>query len=638
VRPPAQLRVPLALLALAPAALLLAAAGVLTQPAANLLAYGAIYAILAISLNQLTGYGGQLSFGHAALLGVGGFTTGIVADRLALPGPAGLPVSLALAILAGGVAALLIGLPALRLRGVYMAIVTFAFADAFENYVFNIQELTGLGSGITVARPFLGPVKLTLSSEMLALALVLLALAWLLDARLLATRPGRALLAIRESEPVAASFGVPVAAEKLRAFVLSGMLAGLAGCLFAYQVQVVTKGSFTALASLSFLIIVVVGGLGARWGVVASAVLFTVLPQALVGLAQWQGPLLAALLIVTLATHPGGLPEQFEKLRERRELRRRGLEPDAAPRAGTPEAGVAGAEPHGGAIVGSRPARLEREDRGETGNAGLSGARAEMLALPGSGAELHVEGVSVSFRGLQAVAGAGLSVPAGAAVGLIGPNGAGKSTLFNVISGFQRADAGRVLLDGRDISRLPPHRRARLGLGRTFQQVGLVQRATVLDNLLLAQQTTLTYGHVAGLLALPRARRQEREARERAAELLEEVGLSAYAGLRVGVLSTGQQRLLELACAVASEPRLLLLDEPSAGMSPAAAEHLAEQLRRLRRRHATGLLLIEHHIPLVLEVCETCFVMDGGEVIASGPVREVVRRPEVVTAYLGEAV
>ncbi|HEV3231179.1 MAG TPA: ATP-binding cassette domain-containing protein, partial [Candidatus Dormibacteraeota bacterium] len=515
---PAQLRTPLAILLLAPLALLLSAAGLLSPPVANVLAYGAIYAILAISLNQLTGYGGQLSFGHAALLGVGGFVTGITVNRLALPPGTGLPAALLASMAVGGLVALLVGLPALRLRGVYLAIVTFAFADAFENYVFNIQELTGLGSGITVPRPFVGPVQLTASVGMLALILVFLALAWLVDARLLATRPGRALLAIRENESVAASFGVPVAAEKLRAFVLSGAIAGLAGCLFAYQVTVVTKSSFTVLASLSFLIIVVVGGLGARWGVVTAAVLFTALPQLLVGLAGWQTPVLSALLIVTLARYPGGLPEQVAHFRERRELRRRGLRPQAAGRAGAPEVD---------AVSGDLP---EIGDPGPAASSVAVTASADhtVLHLPGAAAELRVEGVTVNFRGLRAVCGAALTVPAGAAVGLIGPNGAGKSTLFNVISGFQRPDTGTVHFDGHEITRLPAHRRARLGIGRTFQQVGLVQRATVLDNLLLAQQPALGYGYVWGLAASPRSRREEREARERALELLHEVGLSAY--------------------------------------------------------------------------------------------------------------
>jgi branched-chain amino acid transport system ATP-binding protein len=185
---------------------------------------------------------------------------------------------------------------------------------------------------------------------------------------------------------------------------------------------------------------------------------------------------------------------------------------------------------------------------------------------------------------------------------------------------------------------MPAHARAALGIGRTFQQVGLVAGMTVMENLLLSQHVALSYGATAGIAGVTWSRRAEKQARERARELLDEVGLSAYADLRVRLMSTGQQRLVELACAVACRPRLLLLDEPSAGMSPAAAEHLAEQLARLRRQYGTALLLVEHHIPLVMAVCETTYVLDSGRILAQGPTETAMSRPEVVDAYLGEAV
>ncbi|MHB8509874.1 MAG: branched-chain amino acid ABC transporter ATP-binding protein/permease [Candidatus Dormibacteria bacterium] len=602
-----QLRVPLLILGLALAAAVSGATGLLTQPGANILSYGVIAAILAISLNLVMGYAGQLSLAQASFLGLGSFVTGFTVARVGPTSPWSLPAALLVSVLVGAAVAVAVGLPALRLRGVYLAVATFAFADAFENYIFNLQELTGLGSGITVHRPFLGSFQLRTSSSMLAFVLAWLAVAWLLDSRLLSIRHGRALLAIRENEQVASSFGVPVWREKLRAFLISGALAGLAGCLFAYQVSVVVKASFLLQASLTYLIVVVVGGLGSRPGVVASAVLFTLLPRWFTFLAGWDLILLSGLLVYTLVRHPGGLPEQVADIRERRELRRRHLQGDDD-------------------VAGARPVILEDpEDQ-------------EILPIPTRGGHLQVEGVSVRFGGLDALVEVSLEVPAGASVGLIGPNGAGKSTLFNVISGFQRPLAGRILFEGREITGRPSHARAELGISRTFQQVGLVRGATLLENLLLAQHTTLDYGAAAGLLAFPGVRRRERDARERAMGLLDEIGLSAFADLRVGVLSTGQQRLVELACAVASRPRLVLLDEPSAGMSPAASEHLAEQLVRLRRRYSTGLLLIEHHIPLVMAVCETTYVLDSGRLLATGPTAEVIRRSDVVTAYLGEAV
>jgi len=599
------LRGPIIILLLAYAAVFGGIAGILTQAQANILSYGVIAALVALSLNLIMGYAGQISLAQASFQGLGAFVTGFVVAHLGASSPVGLPASLVASVLIGALIAVVVGLPALRLKGIFLAVATFAFADAFENYIFNVQQLTGLGSGITVPRPWLGPLHLDSSSAMLGFGLVCLAVVWLLDARLLDTRHGRALLALREDEQVAASFGVPVSREKLRAFLISGALAGLAGCLFAYQVQVVVKSSFLLEVSLTYLIVIVVGGLGSRQGVVAAAVLFTLLPRWFVWLQGWDVIATSALLVYTLVRHPGGLPEQLTEVRERRELKRR--------------------QETGDEVVGVRP---ELRDEGD----------GEVLPLPVTGGELTVQNVSVHFGGLNALVDVSLEVAPGECVGLIGPNGAGKSTLFNVISGFETPSRGTVLFEGRDITKAPAHARAALGIGRTFQQVGLVRDATALDNLLLAQHTSLPYGAAAGLLFSAGSRRLEREARERAKALLDEVGLADFAGLRVRVMSTGQQRLLELACAVASRPRLLLLDEPSAGMSPAAAEHLAEQIRRLRHRYATGILLIEHHIPLVLALADRCYVLDSGEVLVSGPTAATIGRPEVVTAYLGEAV
>ena len=595
---------PVFIAALAVMFFVLGATHALSSAQAAIIDYAVIAGILALSLNLLMGYAGQISLAQASFLGLGSFVTGFVVSHLGDNHGLGLPLSLLLSVVIGAIVAMVVGLPAIRLRGVYLAIATFAFADAFDNYIFNIQKLTGLGSGVTVGRPRLGPWHLATDATLLSFALIFLAIVWLLDTRLMSIRHGRALLAIREDEQIASSFGVPVTQEKMRAFLMCGAIAGLAGSLYAYQVQVIVKSSYALQISLFYLIVVVVGGLGSRYGVVASAALFTLLPYWFTFLKGWDIIIAPALLIVTLVRNPGGLPDHFQRLRDARELKRR--------REG--EEDIAGLRPK---IVG-----IERD-------AVVAPADAELL---------RVESISVTFGGLNAVNDASLEVRSGAAVGLIGPNGAGKSTLFNVISGFEQPRSGRVFFEGNDITTAPSHERAALGISRTFQHVGLVRRATLLDNLMLAQHTRLDYGAIVGLTALGGSRRLEDESRANALELLDEIGLADFADLRVEVLSTGQQRLVELACAVASRPRLVLLDEPSAGMAPAAAEHLAEQLARLRKNFSTALLLIEHHIPLVTAVCDTTYVLDAGSVIASGPVRKVIKQPEVVTAYMGEAV
>ncbi|HUZ42830.1 MAG TPA: branched-chain amino acid ABC transporter ATP-binding protein/permease [Acidimicrobiales bacterium] len=596
--------VPLACVALAIVLPLAGAAGVINQPDIDVFSYGVLAGMLALSLNIITGYAGPVSLGQVAFLGMGAFTTGLVATKLHLPLTLAFLVAVVGSTAVGALAALVVGLPALRLRGIYLALSTFAFADAVDHYFFNVQQLTGLGSGITVPRPHVLGINLHEASRYVVVPLIGLALVWMFDVRLRHGRLGRALVAIRENEDVAASFGVRVAWSKLAAFMASGAVAGFTGALFAYQVTVVNHSSFTFDQSLFYLIIVVVGGLGSRGGVLVAGMLFTALPRWLSFLQEWNLIVASLLLVITLARHPGGLPSMWAEARDRRALQKGQDDLDA--------------------VLPTMGRRRLAEDA-QAGAAGESGR----------GARLQVEGVTVRFGGVVAVDGAGLEVGPGARVGLVGPNGAGKSTLFNVISGLVRPAAGRVLLDGVDLTALPPHERAARGMSRTFQQIGLVKDASLVENLLLAQHCGLP-GGPAALFGSGPARRREKEALARAHELLTDIGLASYAEVRAGSLSGGQQRLVELACAIAPHPRLLLLDEPSAGLSPAAAEHLAEQLAALSASYSTSILLIEHHLPLVTAVCEECYVLDSGQVLAHGPTAKVLRQPEVAAAYLGE--
>ncbi|MHB1924305.1 MAG: branched-chain amino acid ABC transporter ATP-binding protein/permease, partial [Acidimicrobiales bacterium] len=598
--------VPLACVALAVVLPLAGAAGVINQPDIDVFSYGVLAGMLALSLNIITGYAGPVSLGQVAFLGMGAFTTGLVATKLHLPLTLAFLVAVVGSTAVGALAALVVGLPALRLRGIYLALSTFAFADAVDHYFFNVQQLTGLGSGITVPRPHLLGVSLHEASRYVVVPLIGLALVWMFDVRLRHGRLGRALVALRENEDVAASFGVRVAWSKLAAFMASGAVAGFTGALFAYQVTVVNHSSFTFDQSLFYLIIVVVGGLGSRGGVLVAGMLFTALPRWLSFLQEWNFIVASLLLVVTLARHPGGLPSMWAEARDRRALQKGQDDLDAV----LPSMGR------------RRPPKEDERDGSAVGGS----AR---------GARLQVEDVTVRFGGGPAVDAAGLEVAPGARVGLVGPNGAGKSTLFNVISGLVRPTAGRVLLDGVDLTNLPPYERAARGMSRTFQQIGLVKDASLVENLLLAQHCGLPGGPGA-LFGSGPARRREKEALELAHELLTDIGLASYAEVRVGSLSGGQQRLVELACAIAPNPRLLLLDEPSAGLSPAAAEHLAEQLAAVSESYSTSILLIEHHLPLVTAVCDECYVLDSGAVLAHGPTAEVLRRPEVAAAYLGE--
>jgi len=244
--------------------------------------------------------------------------------------------------------------------------------------------------------------------------------------------------------------------------------------------------------------------------------------------------------------------------------------------------------------------------------------------------------VSIRFGGVQANRDVSVALGEWEIVGIIGPNGAGKTTLFNLITGFHRPDSGRILHRGRDITRLPVHARAELGIGRTFQNVGLVKGATVRDNLLTAQHRHARYGPLAALLGSPTARATERELHRHAEELADALGLAELLDTQVAGLPYGTLKRVEIATVLASEPEILLLDEPSSGMGPEEAHELGDLLLRLRREFGLSILMIEHHVPLVLRICDYVYCLDFGELVTHGAPDDVRRHPQVVAAYLGE--
>ena len=248
---------------------------------------------------------------------------------------------------------------------------------------------------------------------------------------------------------------------------------------------------------------------------------------------------------------------------------------------------------------------------------------------------LEVSDLSIRFGGLQALQDLTLTVNEFEIVGLIGPNGAGKTTAFNCITGFYKANTGRVLYRGKDVTRTPPHQKAAMGFGRTFQNVGMVKSSTALDNLKTAQHSRVRYDVAAGLLGGSRVSAEERALEAKADAILELLGLNAIRDKRVGGLSYGTLKLLELGCALATEPDILLLDEPSSGMGPEESHQLGQRLLDLRKAFGLTMLLIEHHVPLVLSVCDHVYVLNFGRLLAEGKPSVIQTHPEVVAAYLG---
>jgi len=575
------------------------------------IARGVCIALMALSLNILLGYAGQISLGHGAFLGIGAFVSGLLTIKLYVPFFFGL----AGAAVMGALFAVVLGIPALRLRGLYLAITTIAFAFMMEESWFRWEPLTGGSAGLELPRPRAGTFVFFQHADYLALVLVLLVGYWLFDQNITRTKIGRAFNAIRWDERIAQGFGIPVASYKILAFVLSGALAAMAGATYGHLIGFINSESFAFKSqpnfSLLLVIIIAIGGLGSRAGVVIAAIVYALIPRFLEFLSGWEMIVGAVALIDVMARHPGGIAGA---VRERKEKR------------------------------GERKARAEIDPIDDEGEMPKLPRLPRPSGLPErpeltKGAPLmEVEGLSVTFGGLKAVDEAALTVRAGQIVGLIGPNGAGKTTLFNAISGFVKPDGGKVGFMGAELMERPPHERARLGIGRTFQQIGLTKDLSVRENFLLAQHIAADYPVSKGLFYTPETDGTERAMIRRATTAIEALGFERFTDTPVRNLSHGQQRLVELGCVLVTAPELLLLDEPSAGMSPAAVENLGERLREIRDELGRTVLLIEHHIPLVLDVCDYIYVLNFGKVLAHGTTEEIARKPEVISAYFGEAV
>ena len=580
---------------------------------------GVCFAAAALSLNMLMGYAGQISLGHFALLGVGALTSAILtsADRLGLPFVVALPAAAAM----GALIAFLLGMPALRLRGLYLAVITIGFSYTMQYCVFRLHFIAKGSAGVELPRPIIGSLVLTRNADYLVVLLVLFAALWQFDRHVTRSKLGRAFQAIRSDEPMAASFGIDVNRYKLLAFALSGGMAGIAGAMYGHLIQFANSESFGYDRSLLLVVIVVVGGLASRHGVTISALFYALFP---IYLVKWLGGWFrgydlifgAIVLMYAVSRHPGGLAEAWGEGRARREAR-------AARRVA--EAGRLDDEPDEVALP--KLPDLPRPS-------GLADRPAEPQGTP----LLSAQAISIRFGGLQALNAASIDVHRGRIVGLIGPNGAGKTTLFNAISGLLTPDRGTVRFLGQDVSRQSASARAQAGIGRTFQLIGLARDLSVTENLLLAQHVVAGYSTASALTRIGSARRVERELRKRADDAVAALGFEQYASTPVKRLSHGQQRIVELGCVLVTAPELVMLDEPSAGMSPGAAENLAVRLRDIRDELGRTVLLIEHNIPLVLDVCDELYVLAAGEILTHGAPGDVVAQADVVEAYLGEAV
>ncbi|WP_295102498.1 ATP-binding cassette domain-containing protein [uncultured Microbacterium sp.] len=547
------------------------------------LAISAVVAAIAIlGLGIVTGSAGMIALCQLTFAAVGAW---IVSLLNVMQAPGGFVVWLLLGGIAAGLVGILVGLPALRLRGVNLAVVTLGFAAAADVTLVQIQ-FPGSADGTAVERPTL----FSNDREFFFLSVVVLAVCALGVFFLQRGRCGSSWKAVAFSERGTAAAGQSVQSAKLTAFAVSAALGGIAGGLLAGQVQLPFASSFTPLQSLALYVLAVMSGAHLIDMAILGGILWVLVPELLKrwGVPQDWAFVVFGVLGVQALTSGTNLGQGIRNLIWKRADRRTAS-----------------------AKLTALPPDADAEDRAITTT---TTATVDERALDGAPV-LTVDGLTVQFGALTALDDVSFQVPAASIMGLIGPNGAGKSTFVDAISGFLPKHGGRVLLGHRDLAGLSPTRRARLGLRRTFQQ----------DRV----PPSLTVGAYVRFVARRRLAASDID------EVLEFFGCPP-AGARLSSVDVGTRRLVEVAANVISRPRLLILDEPAAGLSHDEHLALAARLRELPARYGVALIIIEHDLDLVRSVCPTLTVLDFGRVLASGPQAEVLANPEVVKAYMGE--
>jgi ABC-type branched-subunit amino acid transport system ATPase component/branched-subunit amino acid ABC-type transport system permease component len=621
-----------------------------------------LYFIAAASIVLLTGWVGQISLAQAAFVGIGGFGTAIFIRNVDAPFPLNFVMATALAALV----AVVLGFVALRVRGLYLAVATLIFGYMADSYLFAAPWFAGSGGNSSadvkpIGKPNLIPYidfsdRRTLYLVCFGIcALVAFALLNLRD-----SKSGRAFFAVRGSEMAAASLGIDVRRYKLLAFAVAGGIAGMAGNLSFIGQGTVVSAQFSLSASLLVLSIAVVGGLQSLGGCAAASIVFAGLNELFFRVSALTGYLdvvSALLLAVVLLAYPGGLaaipPAVMTRLVPRI-TRWRIVEWVRAD------------------MVGIK--RISAQVRGRIGQRvfvpaqrRVDSARVRLLQSPPSPIRapepaivpmqpddvapstvavhrvtvtneiaIDVRGVRVEFDGLVAVDDADLTVGSGEIVGLIGPNGAGKTTLFNSISGLVTPTCGTVEILGQDVTAVGVHRRAQLGLGRTFQAIQLFPQLSVYENLLVATHTNNPTGMASHIVLSRNAVRHEAAAEETVRNAVRFIRLEAVADQTVAGLPFGVLRRVEIARTLVTGSPIIMLDEPASGLDNAETDLLAELLRDLRDRLGLSLLLIEHDVRMVMGLSDRMYVLVHGRMIASGTPAQIRDNPEVIAAYLGE--